>query len=80
MTTIAQLRELKDGWDSYKAPAPSKEAIDTAEKLQIGLSHRKMEIGPFLDGGVIVTIALDNNIGEVELTIRNDGKIEAEIP
>jgi hypothetical protein len=72
------LKRLKDGWDSYSAPAPSTAAIDNAKALcdqanRLGTSPDRVE--PSAMGGVGMTFCLGNR--EAVIEFYNNGTAQA---
>jgi hypothetical protein len=72
---LIRLGQLREGWNGYEAPAPSKAAISTAETFVDLLVREKYEprrLAPSVVGGVGVTRRQDNKSVYVEFY--NDGK------
>jgi hypothetical protein len=72
---------LRDGWDGHRAPRPSEHAVARALVLMGALESEvgecAVEIAPFLDGGVAITI--EHPSGRwLDLTIENDRTLTAE--
>jgi hypothetical protein len=73
-----QLSRLRDGWNGYTAPAPSKKAIDTAHSFVDTLIKEKYEpkrLTPSAVGGVAVTQRNGNK--KVYVEFFNDGTVFA---
>ena len=78
---LDRIAALKDGWDSYRAKAPTPAAVrcmttivgDFAPYL-LG-AHCKTELGPSLDGGVV--LSLDCGDRSLEILIDNAGVVSA---
>lgn len=73
--------QLQDGWDGYRAPRPSEHAIARALMLVGALGSVfddcEVEIAPFLDGGI--TISIEHPRGHwLDLTIENDRMMSVE--
>jgi hypothetical protein len=72
---LIRLGQLREGWNGYDAPAPSKEAISTAETFVDLLVREKYEprrLAPSVIGGVGVTRRRHDK--SVYIEFYNDGK------
>jgi hypothetical protein len=75
---LDSLNNLKDGWDSYSAPAPSRVAIENAKALAreaetLGMALERAE--PSAIGGVGITFASGQR--EVVIEFYNNGTAHA---
>jgi hypothetical protein len=76
--SIDQLEKLKDGWDSYSAPAPQSAAIENAKSLVAEAEQLDVEperIEPSAMGGVGVTFSAAGR--EVVIEFYNKGTAHA---
>jgi hypothetical protein len=76
--TLAALRNLQEGWNSYSAPAPSVSAIKNAKTLLTVASEQAIipqRVEPSAMGGVGVTFSLGDR--EVSVEFYNDGTAHA---
>jgi len=76
---LDQLASLRDGWDSYRAKAPSRAARNRAASLvgdfvaPLVARGCHIEIGPALDGGIVLALECDGR--ELDLRVDNDGAL-----
>jgi hypothetical protein len=77
---IEELSELEDGWDSYRASAPSQRAIALALRLvracAADLADCRVELGASIDGGVAFSIERGGRW--VDITLNNDRSVRVE--
>lgn len=71
---IDSFAEMEAGWDGYRAPAISSDAIRNAKRLLVGLSNPL--IAPMGDGGVM--IEFDDELGGMIAVVSPDGSLSAE--
>jgi hypothetical protein len=75
---LETFRKLEPGWDSYRAQPPNVAAIDNAIAftsdlfIYVAAFDAKVEISPFIDGGVLVDIEAAN--WHISFTFYNSGK------
>jgi hypothetical protein len=77
-TKLKGLAQLKDGWDSYKAPKPSQAALTTADlylKALKMLAWEPARVEASVMGGVGITHRKDSR--KVYVEFYNDGKVHA---
>lgn len=73
---LDRLHSLENGWDSYNAPKPCREAIAQAKELATKLKRSGLaieHIGPSVIGGVGITVE-EGGI-EYAIEFRNSGKV-----
>lgn len=76
---IDALALLRDGWDSYRAKAPSWVARMKAMSVvgdfvpYANAAGVRASVAPFIDGGV--SVALERDDHELEIRVLNDGRL-----
>jgi hypothetical protein len=76
-TELATLRDLRDGWDGRRAPAPNEFSFLTAERLIVAAERAGVELGRVAadaDGGLVLYAFADSvaRIRRVGFVIAND--------
>jgi hypothetical protein len=74
---IKELTELKDGWNSYNAPAPNQISIDNAKKVAriLKLADFPAEVLPSGEGGI--GFVFKNGDKKADIECLNNGNIIA---